>query len=79
MEGDEKVIEIEDTGCGMNEEAIHDILDKMENADIDRLKSGERVGIINASLRLKMMNPDKIRFYIESEEDEGTIIQIFIK
>lgn len=79
MEGDEKVIEIEDTGCGMNQEAIDDILDKMENADIDRLKTGERVGIINASLRLKMMNPDKIRFFIESEEDEGTIIQIFIK
>jgi two-component system sensor histidine kinase YesM len=79
MEGDEKVIEIEDTGCGMDEQAIKDILDKMENADIDRLKSGERVGIINASLRLKMRNPDRIRFFIESEEDEGTIIQIFIK
>lgn len=78
-EGEEKVIEIEDTGCGMNQDEIRDILDKMENADIDRLKTGERVGIINASLRLKMMNPGKIRFFVESEEGEGTIIQIFIK
>lgn len=71
-------IEVEDTGKGMTEEMVSDIQDKMDNADIERLKQKERVGILNACLRLKMMTDDQVRFSVESEQNVGTLIQICI-
>lgn len=71
-------IEVEDTGDGMEEETLADILDKMRNASIDRLRERGRVGILNACLRLKMMPACSADFYIESEKGAGTMIQIRI-
>ncbi len=71
-------IEVEDTGDGMEEDALADILDKMRNASIDRLREKGRVGILNACLRLKMMPACKADFHIESEKGTGTMIQIRI-
>ncbi|MCM1155822.1 MAG: histidine kinase [Roseburia sp.] len=71
-------IEVEDTGKGMSEELVCDIQDKMDNANIERLKQKERVGILNACLRLKMMTDNQVYFSVESESDVGTIIQIRI-
>ena len=62
----------------MEEDALADILDKMRNASIDRLRAKGRVGILNACLRLKMMPACKADFYIESEKGTGTMIQIRI-
>lgn len=69
-------IEIEDTGIGMDEEDISSLSDRMNNASIDMLKEGGRVGIINACLRLKMYAGDGIKFEVSSEEAVGTIITI---
>lgn len=69
-------IEIEDTGIGMEEEDISSLSDRMNNASIDMLKEGGRVGIINACLRLKMYAGDGIKFEVSSEEAVGTIITI---
>ena len=69
-------IEIEDTGIGMEEEDIDSLISKMNNANIDMLKQGTRVGIINACLRLKMYSKNQIEFDISSEEGVGTIVTI---
>ncbi|MCR5773137.1 MAG: sensor histidine kinase [Butyrivibrio sp.] len=75
---DDIVIEIEDTGIGMEEDDIKALSDRMNNANIDMLKQGIRVGIINACLRLKMYADGKIDFEISSELAVGTIITIKI-
>ena len=62
----------------MTEEMVCDIQDKMDNANIERLKQKERVGILNACLRLKMVTDNEVRFCVESEQNVGTIIQIRI-
>jgi two-component system sensor histidine kinase YesM len=71
-------IEIEDTGIGMEEDEIASLSEKMNNASIDMLKEGTRVGIINACLRLKMYAGEGILFDVSSEEAVGTIITIKI-
>lgn len=71
-------IEVEDTGCGMAEEKIAELKEKMENASIEKLRRKGRVGMLNACLRLKMVTDGQIRFFIESEEGVGTTIQIQI-
>lgn len=71
-------IEVEDTGCGMSEEQVKELGEKMRHASIEKLKEKGRVGMINACLRLKMTTDDKVRFLIESEEGIGTTVQIRI-
>ncbi|MDE6846809.1 MAG: histidine kinase [Lachnospiraceae bacterium] len=78
-EDNDLCIEVEDTGKGMTEEMVNDIQDKMDNADIDRLRQKGRVGILNACLRLKMMTDNQVKFVVESEQNVGTLIQIRIQ
>ncbi|WWZ57754.1 histidine kinase [Butyrivibrio fibrisolvens] len=79
VKNDSLYIEIEDTGIGMDEEELGQLVDKMNNASIELLKKGTRVGIINACLRLKMYSKDKIKFEVSSEEAVGTIVTIKMK
>lgn len=79
VKNDSLYIEIEDTGIGMDEEELGQLVDKMNNASIELLKKGTRVGIINACLRLKMYSKDKIKFEVSSEEAVGTIVTIQMK
>ena len=71
-------MEVEDTGCGMEEEERQKILGLMQNASIDRLKEKGRVGIVNACLRLKMVTENRVGFALESEKGVGTMVQIRI-
>lgn len=71
-------IEVEDTGSGIDEKSLDKMRDNMENASIDMLKSGGRVGVINACLRLKMVSRSEVLFDVESEEGCGTTILIKI-
>jgi len=75
---DNLVIEVEDTGNGMDEDKLIEIKQKSETVNIDDLKNVKHVGIYNALLRLKMTMGDDYRFDIESEEGIGTLIQIII-
>ena len=50
----------------------------MKNADIDMLKNGGRVGVINACLRIKMVTESKAVFDVDSEEGCGTTVMIKI-
>ncbi len=76
--GEKLVVEIEDTGNGLSPNETEMLLDRMRNADMEKLKEGGRVGITNASLRLKMMTDNTVEFDLESEEGVGTIVSFTI-
>lgn len=69
-------IEVEDTGKGMNEKSMKQLLWKMRNASIQLLQGKERAGIINACLRLKMETNNEVVFELDGEEGMGLIVQI---
>lgn len=69
-------LEIEDTGAGMSEEQLRRIRESMQNASIELLKKGGRVGIVNACIRLKAFSRGQVRFSVESEEGVGTTVTI---
>ena len=71
-------IEIEDTGIGMEDSFRSELLNKIKNANLDMLKEKGRVGIINASLRLKIFTDDEARFELEGEKGVGTTVQMII-
>ncbi|MCR4923042.1 MAG: histidine kinase [Lachnospiraceae bacterium] len=70
------VIEIEDTGIGMNKEETMEIQKKMDKASMEALKDESRIGMINACIRLKMFSHNKVVFEISSEEGVGTMVTV---
>ncbi len=78
-DGKKTIIEIEDTGIGMNEEIQEILLFKMNNASLDLIKTGRGIGMTNACLRLKMMPDTKVEFELESEPGVGTTVMIIIE
>ena len=77
-QGERLEIEIEDTGSGMAEAKLTELQNNMCNADIEMLKGGGRVGIINACVRLKMVTENRVEFCVEGEEGVGTTVTIRI-
>lgn len=78
-DGNKTIIEIEDTGIGMNEEMQDMLLFKMNNASLDLIKTGRGIGMTNACLRLKMMPDYRVEFELESEPGVGTTVMIIIE
>ncbi len=76
MKDDTLILEIEDTGNGMEEEEKNNLLNKMRFANLDMLKEKGRVGIVNACLRLKIISDDEVGFDLDSEPGTGTLVQI---
>lgn len=72
------MIEVEDTGDGMDEEEVSLLQERMNNVTIDTIKKAKHVGILNACLRIKMMFNNQARFSIESEKGIGTSVIIMI-
>lgn len=72
-------IEIEDTGDGMEEEAVAEMNESMRDCTIDNIKENSHVGIINACLRLKMISKGNVEFYLESEKGIGTFMTIKVE
>lgn len=75
---DNIIIEVEDTGNGINDEMLALIREKSKTIEIDDIKNMKHVGIFNAILRLKMTMGEDYTFEIESEEGVGTMISISI-
>lgn len=67
-------LEIEDTGRGMDEDAVNELNEKMNNVSIELIRNSSHVGILNACLRLKMISRDEVSFHVESEQGMGTYI-----
>lgn len=72
-------IEIEDTGDGMEEEAVAKINESMRDCTIEDIKQNAHIGIINACLRLKMISRGNVEFYLESEKGIGTFMTIRVE
>ncbi|MBO4864236.1 MAG: histidine kinase [Eubacterium sp.] len=73
------ILEIEDTGVGMEEEERVKMVELMNNASLEIIKSQKSIGVVNACLRLKMMTDNNVSFDVESEPGIGTTIIIRIK
>ena len=76
--GEGFVIEIEDTGVGIDEAERLNLIASMNNASLELIKSRKSIGIINACLRLKMMTDNNVKFDVETEKGIGTTITITI-
>ena len=76
--GDELVIEVEDTGEGMDDEKVKEMLDDINNVTIETIKEKKHVGMLNACLRLKMVTDKTVSFDIESEPGVGFSVIIRI-
>lgn len=72
------VIEVEDTGDGMDEADVEALQEKINNVTIDMVRAAKHVGILNACLRIKMMFKDQVKFAIESEKGIGMSVIITI-
>ena len=77
-ENDYLVIEVEDTGEGMSEEELCQVVDNINNVTIEAIKGKKHVGILNACLRLKMVTDKKVLFNVESEAGVGMSVVIKI-
>lgn len=75
---EELCIEIEDTGCGMDDGFMKELRQKMQNANIQSLKKKGRVGMINACLRLKLLTNDEVKFELDGEKGMGTMVLVRI-
>lgn len=71
-------LEVEDTGSGMDEKQVEELIGKMLNSSIDMLRENQHVGMINACLRLKMITKNEVVYELESEKGMGTFMTIRI-
>lgn len=74
--GSQIIVEIEDTGGGMEESAAVQLCERMQNCTIDDIKENKHVGILNACLRLKRFSGERASFSLESELGVGTFTTI---
>lgn len=72
------LIEIEDTGVGMKEDECQRQLQRMREAGWEDLKAEKQVGMLNASIRLRLLTDNRVRFALQSEEQIGTTVEIAI-
>jgi two-component system sensor histidine kinase YesM len=71
-DGDKMHVEIMDNGMGMEEDKLEELRNNLENASVEQITLGGRIGIMNAFIRLKMYYQDKIECQIDSKINEGT-------
>ena len=69
-------LEVEDTGAGMDEVKVDVLREKMQNSNIDTLRTNKHIGIANACLRLKMVTNQTVEFELDSEQGAGTFVSI---
>ena len=74
--GDKLVLEIEDTGAGMDTASAERLQKRMNECTFADLKKNKHIGILNACLRTKLIAGDDVDFIFESEEMIGTYIKI---
>ena len=78
QDGDNLVLEVEDTGQGMPEEACRRLTGEMNEVNIEMLKESGSVGMLNAALRLKLFLDGQVEFEMDSETGAGTLVTIRI-
>lgn len=73
---DKLILEVEDTGAGMDSASAERLQKRMRECDFADLKKNKHIGILNACLRTKLIAGDDVDFIFESEEKIGTYIKI---
>ena len=74
--GDRLILEIEDTGAGMDSASAERLQKRMRECTFADLKKNKHIGILNACLRTKLIAGGDVDFLFESEEQIGTYIKI---
>ena len=77
-EGEDLIIEVEDTGMGMTQEEIETIRKRVEDVSIQSMQNGAHIGMMNAYLRLKLVTDGRAGFEVESESGCGTTVRLTI-
>ena len=72
-------LEVEDTGAGMDEVKVELLREKMQNSNIETLRTNKHIGIANACLRLKMVTNQTVEFELDSEPGAGTFVSIKVQ
>ncbi|MBR3081364.1 MAG: histidine kinase [Clostridiales bacterium] len=70
------ILEIEDTGAGMDSASAERLQKRMRECTFADLKRNKHIGILNACLRTKLIAGGDVDFLFESEEQIGTYIKI---
>lgn len=78
LENQKLILEIDDTGIGMEEEKTSYLEDLLNHATIEDLQKTESLGIINTMIRLKKYCSEQTNIQIASELGAGTCITITI-
>lgn len=73
---DRLILEIEDTGAGMDSASAERLQKRMRECTFADLKKNRHIGILNACLRTKLIAGGDVDFLFESEEQIGTYIKI---
>ena len=72
------LIVVKDTGCGMDNDTLEKLREKIEVVDVNMLYQSKSTGVLNAVMRLRMYFGNSLNFTISSVVDEGTRIEIRI-
>lgn len=74
LQGEELKLRVADTGAGMSEEKIQEIMENLQQAaNVD-----ERHGLENVFIRLKLMYGDQVRMTVQKNNPRGVLVEIFI-
>lgn len=75
-EGEEfLIIDVEDNGCGMTEEALSRLRRDIEIRDMSRSKS---IGLYNINQRMKLYYGEGYRVHVNAEPGKGTCVRLFL-
>ena len=75
---DSLIMEVEDTGGGMDEDEIRYLNEGMNQVSIEDIRKKKHVGVLNACLRLKMATQNRVSFEMDGEVGIGTFLAIRI-
>ena len=69
-------ISIQDNGCGMPQEKIQELQEKLSNPSVEKINSS--FGMVNVNQRIKLYYGKEYGITIKSKENEGTCVTITI-
>lgn len=78
VKDDRLILEVEDTGAGMSQEAASALQTRMRKSSFSQLQNtSKHIGIINSCLRIKMIAGEgNVNFVFEGEENVGVYLRI---
>lgn len=74
------VVQVRDNGCGMSEEEVEQLKNRLREYDRTNLLPAQKhgIGLVNIYRRLRLFYGDALSFSIHSKKGEGTLIEICV-